>query len=205
MGNMTKSKKTTNGNNGEVKKRKSIPFDTKKYCAEAIRICNNYVENEMDYSLDSLKVMEAVIQNFRRLNREGIQDDSTLWAISCFFGTYAGEVYLRDKLSDMGYKWVQDEKDGIPVISNGTNSISPFTKIYKKFEDKTDGNDTEGTLLGCYNAFLALLKEMVYKEVIDDDLSGSYEYFEIKDNDDFKKIEKKIIKNHKQKNKKINT
>ena len=131
--------------------------------------------------------METVIQEIRKSNKSGFVPKENIWPIAVFFGTYVGETMLRTGLKDRGFKWEINE-EGIPIIADENNAASPITKIYKKMQDNSKGDDNEGDLLSFYNIFVAMLefnnkqtkrKDEGKKNIVD--FEGKYELKSRKD------------------------
>lgn len=100
-------------------------------CIMASDIVNQISNVELDFTMESLHVVEENIQYVRRLHMKELVNDTVCWNMSVSLGVYCGEVYLKDKLGAMGYAW-KDNAEGIPVVADEKNAMNPITKIYKK-------------------------------------------------------------------------
>ncbi len=134
-------------------------FNVEEYCGRTLEFCKRLANVDMDYTVESLARLEPIIQQNRVLKANNIIDDNTAWQLAINFGSYYGEVMLRDSLAANGYAWQLDES-GIPVLSDakGINAIRPITKVYKKIISENE-NDGEGTLEDNYKIFQILVSQ----------------------------------------------
>lgn len=87
---------------------------------------------ELDFSRESITKVEEILavyyENISEYNDE--DGKTTLWNIAVHFGIYLGETMLRVSLREKGYEWYIS--DGLPVLKNDKNEISPITKAHKR-------------------------------------------------------------------------
>ncbi len=130
-------------------------FDFENYVKNAIKIAQEISNVNLDYTIDSLKDLETVIEKINK-NKDRL-DEEYLNQLSLCFGVYYGEIMLQDKLKDMKFKWSVNED--IPVIKDESNKymVSPINKIYKNMtSDKYESN--------LYNTYEKLLNVLTEKE-----------------------------------------
>ena len=135
-------------------------FPIEQYCKHAEEMCKKLADVELDYTTESLKSLEEVIGQIRTLRRKesALVDDNVAWNLAVYFGTYFGEIMLRDELAARGMSWQINEND-LPVVMDEKhrNAISPISKIYKKLTDVENETDEEGDLPTVYQIYLWML------------------------------------------------
>ena len=136
-------------------------FKVEEYCEQAVSMCKKLADVELDYTLESLEKLEGVIGQTRALRRKdrGLIDDNVAWNLSVYFGTYFGEIMLRDQLAARGMSWQLNE-NGLPVVMDEKhrNALSPISKIYKKLTEGENEVDEEGDLPTVYKIYLWMLE-----------------------------------------------
>lgn len=75
-----------------------------------------------------------------------------IWSMSVIFGSYLGEVMLKNGLSEKGYKWGQDNTSDIPLLINAAGGyVTPNDKVYKRLV-----NGTEDNVISFYDAIMEM-------------------------------------------------
>lgn len=87
---------------------------------------------ELDYSRESIEAVDMILgQYYEHLAEyDGETGADALWNIAVHFGIYLGETMLRLHLQEKGYTWYL--KDGLPVLKNDINEMSPISKTHKR-------------------------------------------------------------------------
>ena len=123
------------------------------YCKNAVETAKNISEIDLDYSRKSLADLDTVLKDICRIKQKGLLHDDSAWAAAVNFGTYYGEVMLRDSLQFRGFSWKIDAS-GMPVIADekGLCSVSPIYRTYKIISGEEGPSPEEN-----YRMFLFML------------------------------------------------
>lgn len=133
-------------------------FPVAQYCDRALEMGAKLYNTQFDYSTDSLKALEDMIQQLRRIKKRGGMEERAVWNVSVYLGCYLGEVMLRDSLAGKGFSWQFQDDLPVLMVENQRNAISPISKIYKKLMSEEEGPDAEGTVSSFYEVFLLMLE-----------------------------------------------
>lgn len=132
-------------------------FSINEICEKAIAIGKEISSIDLDYSVNSLRNLETIIQSVRSLNAKGMLNDVTCWNAAVCLGVYLGEVMLRDHLRSMGYTWRADDSGLLMLMDReNRNAISPISKVHKKLANTGSESDGEGTVSSFYSVSLML-------------------------------------------------
>tara|TARA_R110000850_G_scaffold274404_2_gene411856 strand:+ start:354 stop:920 length:567 start_codon:yes stop_codon:yes gene_type:complete len=113
------------------------PAYAEKHAEIAINVVKNVENIELDYSPESLKVIDRIIQGF---HEEGLTEEQMAETIFTF-GCYAGEVFVRNRNA----KWVTPEDVMPPNVANLFRFMviqlpdgkvwNPIDKAFKELEN----------------------------------------------------------------------
>ena len=86
---------------------------------------------DLDYSAESLELVEKLAQIVFRSNSSMELPENILASVANLYGAYLGEVLLRSGLKDLDYAWMDHGEDGI-VIGRKDIRMDPVAKVYKR-------------------------------------------------------------------------
>lgn len=87
---------------------------------------------DLDYTPESVDRLEEFLHAIHRIKDSAKLSDDILWNIAVEYGFYLGQTLLRNKLSQLNWKWAE-LSDGLPVLQDTRkNHMSPITKVYKR-------------------------------------------------------------------------
>lgn len=106
------------------------PFDVEKFCHMAEEAASHILNKELDYSRESIHVLDEMVAAARRMHKKDLINDTVLWNLAVTLGTYYGEVMLKDLLADKGLSW--DESEHPPVLSSKDKGtvIKPINDVH---------------------------------------------------------------------------
>ena len=116
-----------------------MPDKAKQLANDAVKVVAQVSGQHLDYSPESLKIIDQVVLKFRKDGKTTGEINKTLVA----FGCYVGEVMVRN----LGYKWENpDEKEmalgfditGIRTTDGGL--VNPVGKIFKLMKNGEEDN-----------------------------------------------------------------
>lgn len=100
-------------------------------CVAAVKNVDNV---ELDYSIESLRELDQIIEQLRADGTTSEQIGETLYA----FGCYVGEVLVRNASG----RWVESSHmplagpGGFPLVQYGEKSVwNPIGKVFKRLEE----------------------------------------------------------------------
>lgn len=95
---------------------------------------------ELNFSRESIAKVEEILAAYNEQISEYNDEDgkTTLWNLAVHFGIYLGETMLRISLKNKGYEWYLS--DGLPILKNDNNEISPITKAHKRILNGSEDN-----------------------------------------------------------------
>jgi hypothetical protein len=116
------------------------PENAAKFAADIVRSAAEISGATLDYSVESLKLVDDIIEGFRQDGCKSDQIGETLFA----FGCYVGEIFVRQA----GGKWVttagtsMERMSGFPLaVETGKDSATnPIGKVFKRLENG-EGDD----------------------------------------------------------------
>ena len=132
MGILDKFKKVPNN--------REIENNARKNAETAISYAKSF-EKEFDYSKNSIKDLEEILDYYSNDISMSKPTENQIWSMSVIFGSYLGEVMLKNGLSKKGYNWGKDDNSNIPLLVNSDNSyITPNDKVYKRLVNGKEDN-----------------------------------------------------------------
>ncbi len=86
---------------------------------------------ELDYSAESLDLLDTLAQKIYRLNINQPVPEEYLLSAANLYGAYLGEVLLRSGLDNLGFAWVRNGEGEIGIGRDDFLAF-PVTKAYKR-------------------------------------------------------------------------
>ena len=117
-----------------------VTENAKQNCNTAISYAKSF-EKDFDYSRNSIKDLEEILDYYSKDISQNRPTEHQIWSMSVIFGSYLGEVMLKNGLSEKGYKWGQDNTSDIPLLINAAGGyVTPNDKVYKRLVNGTEDN-----------------------------------------------------------------
>lgn len=104
---------------------------------EAIEDAKRF-EIELDFSEESIKQVESIISIYES-KKAGIDDKNKIPVVGMMYGSYIGEVYIRN----YGGKWVNitfDDRTFPGVQGSDGSSFSPWSKVIARILQGEENN-----------------------------------------------------------------
>lgn len=112
-----------------------IEIMAKKNSATAIDYAKDF-DKEFDYSKKSIVSLEEILDYYSNDISKSKPTENQIWSMSLIFGSYLGEVMLKNGLSEKGYLWGKSNSSNIPLLIKEDGSyITPNDKVYKRLVD----------------------------------------------------------------------
>lgn len=118
----------------------TIENSARKHCKTAVDYAKSF-QKKFDYSPDSIKDLEEILEYYSNDISVSQPTENQIWSMAIIFGSYLGEVMLKNGLGEKGFHWGKDENADIPLLSdqNG-NFITPNDKVYKRLVNGAEDN-----------------------------------------------------------------
>ena len=122
------------------RKNTEVELFAKNYSATAIEYAKHFSKN-LDYSKDSITDLEEILDYYAKDVCVSKPTENQIWSMSLIFGSYLGEVLLKNGLSQKGYSWGKVGPSNIPVIIRRDGSyLTPNDKVYKRLVNGSEDN-----------------------------------------------------------------
>lgn len=129
-----KSKQNTDNKNNEIE------IFAKKNSLTAIDYAKDF-NKEFDYSKNSIAYLEEILDYYSNDISKSKPTENQIWSMSLIFGSYLGEVMLKNGLSEKGYIWGKDNSSNIPLLIRSDGSyLTPNDKVYKRLVNGNTDN-----------------------------------------------------------------
>jgi len=126
-----------------------VEINALKNSTTAVNYANSF-EKKFDYSYKSIMDLEEILDYYSNDISKSNPTENQIWSMSVIFGSYLGEVMLKNGLSKKGYKWGKDKSSNIPLlINNNGNFITPNDKVYKRLV-----NGKEDSIISFYDVIM---------------------------------------------------
>ena len=127
------------------------PDNAPRFAADAVRLSEEVFHMRLDYSVESLKVVNGALAMLRLHGADGDEYGAYIFSLGC----YVGEVFVRQA---SGW-WIptagssMEELAGAPLVIElpGGRHANPIDKVFKRFHDGA-GDDVHFF----YHAILAM-------------------------------------------------
>ena len=98
-------------------------------------------QKEFNYSEMSIGDLEEILDYYSKDLLESRPTENQVWSMSLIFGSYLGEVMLKNGLSERGYCWGIQNTGDIPLLMAGDEKyITPVDKVYKRLVQRIINN-----------------------------------------------------------------
>ena len=114
--------------------------NAKKNSMTAIEYAKSF-QKEFDYSKRSIGELEEILNYYSKDLEKSKPTENQVWSMSLIFGSYLGEVMLKNGLSEIGYCWGIQNIGDIPLLIAGDEKyIAPVDKVYKRLVNGAEDN-----------------------------------------------------------------
>lgn len=111
-------------------------------------------EKQFDYSKNSIKDLEEILDYYSNDISKSKPTENQMWSMAIIFGSYLGEVMLKNGLAKKGYNWEKDNTSNIPLlVANDGSYITPNDKVYKRLV-----NGKEENVISFYDVIMDIAK-----------------------------------------------
>lgn len=98
-------------------------------------------QKKFDFSERSIGDLEEILDYYAKDLLESRPTENQVWSMSLIFGSYLGEVMLKNGLSKRGYHWGMQNTDNIPLLmADDEKYVTPIDKIYKRLVNGAEDN-----------------------------------------------------------------
>lgn len=117
-----------------------IVSNIKKNSMTAVEYAKSFQKN-FDFSERSIGNLEEILDYYATDLLESRPTENQIWSMSLIFGSYLGEVMLKNGLSRRGYRWGMQNTDNIPLLmADDEKYITPVDKVYKRLVNGAEDN-----------------------------------------------------------------
>lgn len=117
-----------------------IENDAKKNSDTAISYARSF-QKKLNYSKKSIDDLEEILDYYSNDALKSNPTEDQIWSMSIIFGSYLGEVMLKNGLSKKGYHWGKDNDSNIPLlVTNNGDYTTPIDKVYKRLVNGKEDN-----------------------------------------------------------------
>ena len=100
-------------------------------------------QKKFDYSSNSIEALEEILDYYSKDLSKSSPTENQIWSMALIFGSYLGEVMLKNGLLKNRFFWKTDNTSTIPVLSADCgNHIAPVDKVYKRLVNGMEDNIT---------------------------------------------------------------
>lgn len=90
-------------------------------------------QKKFDYSPNSINDLEEILEYYSKDISKSHPTENQIWSMALIFGSYLGEVMLKNGLFKKGFTWGEDDTSNIPLLFDDSgNYITPNDKVYKR-------------------------------------------------------------------------
>ena len=117
-----------------------IVSNARKNSMTAVEYGKSFQKN-FDFSAKSIGELEEILDYYAEDLLESRPTENQIWSMSLIFGSYLGEVMLKNGLSKRGYHWGMQNTDNIPLLmADDEKYVTPIDKIYKRLVNGAEDN-----------------------------------------------------------------
>ncbi|WP_124100126.1 hypothetical protein [Ruminococcus sp. Marseille-P6503] len=107
-------------------------------------------KKHFNYSKKSINDLEEILDYYSNDISKSNPTENQIWSMAVIFGSYLGEVMLKNGLAEKGYKWAKDGSSNIPLLADENGSfITPNDKVYKRLV-----NGKEDSIISFYDVMM---------------------------------------------------
>ena len=100
-------------------------------------------QKKFDYSSNSIEALEEILDYYSKDLSKSSPTENQIWSMALIFGSYLGEVMLKNGLLKNRFFWKTDNTSTIPGVSDDCgNHIAPVDKVYKRLVNGMEDNIT---------------------------------------------------------------
>ena len=113
---------------------KTIEIETlaRKNSDTAVNYAKSF-QKKFDYSPNSINDLEEILEYYSKDIFKSHPTENQIWSMALIFGSYLGEVMLKNGLFKKGFTWGKDDTSNIPLLFDDNGSyIAPNDKVYKR-------------------------------------------------------------------------
>ena len=137
MGNLDRLKREKRTSKEECS---GIVSNAKKNSMTAVEYAKSFQKN-FDFSERSIGDLEEILDYYAKDLLESRPTENQVWSMSHIFGSYLGEVMLKNGLSKRGYHWGMQNTDNISLLmADDEKYVTPIDKIYKRLVNGAEDN-----------------------------------------------------------------
>ena len=97
----------------------------------AVEYAKSFQKN-FDFSERSIGNLEEILDYYATDLLESRPTENQIWSMSLIFGSYLGEVMLKNGLSKRGYCWGMQNTDNIPLLMADDENMLPLLIRFTK-------------------------------------------------------------------------
>lgn len=128
-----------------------IENNAKENSATAVSYAISFEKN-LNYSKKSIKDLEEILDYYSNDIFKSKPTEEQIWNMSIIFGSYLGEVMLKNGLYKKGYYWGKNDTSDIPLlITNNGSYTTPIDKVYKRLV-----NGKEDSIISFYDVIMKM-------------------------------------------------
>ncbi len=101
-------------------------------CITAIEYACQF-DKKLDYSENSIADLEEILDWYSKDISASNPTENQIWSMAIIFGSYLGEVLLKNGLSEKGFVWDKEASSDVPLLIKDDGSyLTPNDKVYKR-------------------------------------------------------------------------
>ena len=106
----------------------------------------------LDYSQTGIADVEEILDYYSKAIPSDQPTEQEIWNMAIIFGSYLGEVLLKNGLRQKGYRWSQTDGCDIPLLREPNGwMLTPIDRVYKRLV-----NGSEDSVVSFYRYAITL-------------------------------------------------
>ena len=105
-------------------------FDPRPLCEQMVTLAKIF-KREFTYKKEDIKELDEILEVLHNEYESGKMKEPELQKASLYAGVYTGELMLREKFAECGYRWALDENEPCLEKDDG-NKCYPCAKVWKR-------------------------------------------------------------------------
>lgn len=124
----------------KFKKKSSKNIEIENLARTAVDYAKSF-QKKFDYSPNSINDLEEILDYYSKDISKSHPTENQIWSMTLIFGSYLGEVMLKNGLFKKGFTWGKDNTSNIPLLFDDSgNYITPNDKVYKRLVNGIEDN-----------------------------------------------------------------